>query len=202
MAADRYRWDGRRYRDSVSGRYVGAATVRRALDTVLRNDERRARTLADDLRAGRISRDAWHREMRGLVAEAHLYSAAAARGGWHAMTPAAYGQVGSAVRAQYRYLQQFVNDLESGLPLDGRFSQRASLYLQAARNTFYRADRAVQRANGMTEESNALEREAQHCAGANSCPAETAKGWVPLGALLLPGSRTCLVSCRCRILYR
>lgn len=199
----RYTWDGRRYRDRLTGRFVSPREVRFAIDVVLRRDSQRATDLADALRAGRMSRAEWAVRMREMVTEVHLYSAAAARGGWRQMSQAAYGQVGAAVREQVQFLDAFIADVESGAqPLDGRFTRRASMYVQAGRNTYHRAERAVQAGNGMTEERNVLDREAVHCQGPNSCPDQQARGWVPLGNLLLPGTRVCLTGCRCRMEYR
>ena len=121
------------------------------------------------------------------------------------MTPEAYGQVGAQVRAQLAFFEAFVADVNAGLALDGSFQRRAAMYVQAGRQTFHRAERQEQRAKGMTEEQNVedpLIPEAAHCDGPNSCKAQTAKGWVPIGELVPIGSRTCLSSCRCRLQYR
>jgi hypothetical protein len=202
VATRRYTWDGRRYRSALTGRYVSPREVRTALDTALRNTQPLARMLADDLRAGRVSRQEWAVRMRELVRSTHLMSSAAARGGWAQMTPEAYGQVGAAVREQYRYLDPFIAEVEAGLPLDGRFTARAAMYAQAGRNTFHRAERAVMLGQGMREERNVLDREAVHCEGPNSCPEQSARGWVPIGNLLPVGSRLCITACRCRMEYR
>jgi hypothetical protein len=200
-----FTWDGRRYRSVLTGRYVSPREVRAALDTALRQTQPLARMLADDLRAGRVSRAEWAVRMRELVRSTHLMSAAAARGGWAQMTPEAYGQVGAAVREQYRYLDPFIAEVEAGLPLDGKFTARSAMYAQAGRNTFHRAERAVMLDNGMTEEANVLAVDATHCGppeDPNSCPAQTRRGWVPIGNLLPVGSRTCVTGCRCVVSYR
>ena len=205
MALGRFRftWDGRRYRDTASGRYLSGREVRRMLDRALANLDGEYRGLAGDLRSGRISRAEWSLKMRELVRSTHVLSGVAARGGWASMTPEAWGQIGAAVREQFRYLDAFVAEVEAGtVPLDGRFTARMVMYGQAGRNTFARAERAVAQDNGLTEEKNVLEHEAEHCEGPNSCEEQSRREWVPIGNLLPIGSRECLTGCRCHMIYR
>jgi len=147
----RYQWDvGRqRYRDVRTGRFVSAAAVRRAIDQTIRAEAQRAKSLADDLRAGRISVDHWELEMRAMIRETHLYSAAAARGGWANMDDAAYFEVDGIVVEQDRFFAQFAADVRSGKQrLDGRLGQRAALYVEAGRTTHERAHRDVEQERG------------------------------------------------------
>ncbi|MBA2412272.1 MAG: hypothetical protein H0V63_05535 [Burkholderiaceae bacterium] len=176
-------------------------------DATLRNLTPEVRTLAGDLRAGRISTQQWAAQMRAIVADAHLLSAASARGGWSPdrMTDEAYGQVGSVIRGQLAYLDGFVADIEGGLPLDGAFTRRAVMYVQRGTNTYERARRAVETGRGMSEVRNLLDLtipETNHCVGAGSCPAESAKGWTTPDQMSLPGDRICINGCRCRLEWR
>ena len=118
------------------------------------------------------------------------------------MTPAALGQVGSQLRTQYAFLDGFIADLDAGRPVDGNVSRQATMYVEAARNTYHRAERDSQRQAGMTEERNILDREARHCEGPGSCPEQSALGWQPIGSLIPIGQRICLTSDRCRMEYR
>ncbi len=197
-----FRWDPaiNRYRDS-RGRLVAASWVRRELDAALDVRAKAAARLVEDLRAGRISLLDWRREMRQMIKDVHLYSAAAARGGWSAMSPAAYGQVGRRIRDEYGFLEGLVQDIAKGIPVDGRIAARARQYAHAGRDTFHVAERSVMRQGGMTEERNVLH-PAEHCTGAGSCVEQSDKGWVPLGTLLPIGRRKCRRNCRCTLEYR
>lgn len=196
-----YSFDPRagRYRDIRSGRLVSDVQVRRAIDTVLRNDKVRARTLAEDLRAGRISKQQWAADMRQIVREVHIYSAAAAKGGWAQMDAAAFGQVGAAVRRQNEFLHQFTFQVVTTLPLDGRFTQRAMSYVDAGRSTFHRVQQSEQLAHGKTEVRNILVDLSHSC---TECPALTAQEWIPIEQMPPPGERQCLGNCRCRLEFR
>ena len=52
---------------------------------------------------------------------------------------------------------------------------------------------------GFDEERSVLDEGALHCA---DCPAEAAKGWVPVGELTPIGERECMTKCRCSIEFR
>lgn len=194
-----YTWDqaAGRYRDA-RGRFVPRAAVRSAIDDALARANARARSLAEQLRGRRISLADWTLQMRGLVKEVHLYSAAAAKGGWDQLSPADYGRVGQVVRGEYAFLQRFAADIAAGRPLDGRFLRRVELYAQAGRRTYHQVERADMEVRGYDLEENILG-PADHC---DECPSLTAQGPVPIGTLPPIGTRTCLANCRCRIRYR
>lgn len=195
-----------RYRDRVTGRLVSDAQVRTAIEGVLRKDQIRMRELADAVRSGRMSREMWAVEFREMVTEVHLYSGAAARGGWRNMDSVAYGQIGAQVRAQLGFLAPFTQDVIAGrVTLDGAFTRRSLMYVQAGRTTFDLAQSAVKAAHGFEEESNVEDPaipETSHCVGPNSCRAQTALGWVPIGTLVPIGQRACLSGCRCKKAFR
>ena len=198
-----YRWNDPlgRYIDA-QGRIVSARRVRAELDRAIVGANLRAKELALQLQAGKIDVRTWRTEMRVLVRNVHLYSAAAARGGWAQMNLAAYGQVGGVLRRQYKYLDRFARQLSLGLPRDGFFLNRAELYTEAARGTFELARRDEMVKRGFDEEKNVLDDGARHCEGTMSCPAQRAKGWVAVGTLVPIGRRVCGTRCRCRIIYR
>lgn len=197
-----YTWDSvlQRYRDR-RGRIVARDQVRRAIDVTLDATERRARSLTEALRAGSLSLAEWETEMRALVKDVHLYSAAAVRGGWDRMTAGDYGRVGQLIRAQYGRLDAFATGLATGrIPLDGRAIVRAIMYAQAGRGTheaFANSDAKKEAAaqGGRLECRNVLG-DAQHC---DECPALTRLGWVPVEQMPLPGHRTCLTRCHCKL---
>ena len=202
----RYRWNDRAARYiGGDGRIVSQRAVRAELDAALDAASRRAVALGEQLRAGDLSLRAWRSEMRVLVRNVHLYSAAAARGGWAQMTQAAYGQVGGLVRFHYERLERLALQISHGLPLDGAFFHRVGLYVQAGRTTYDLAEFQVMDVRGFNEERNVLSGSVgaeRHCEGARSCKEQSRRGWVKLGALIPIGQRLCLGNCRCRKRYR
>lgn len=194
-----YRWDPRtaRYHDA-SGRIV--ARTRLVLDQALNNAQKRMLDSAERLRAGKLSLRGFRDEMQRTLSETHLYSAAAARGGWKQMRQADYGRVGGELKSQYRYLNRMVKQIGAGeQKLDGSFIRRVKLYAQSGRKTYHKTERGVQQDLGMDEERNVLHRDAEHCDG---CEVETRRLWVPIGELVPIGERDCLANDKCEIQYR
>lgn len=195
-----YTWNEQavRYVDNRTGRFVSRSDVMGSLDAALESAKGRGRALSEQLRAGQLSLQDWETGMRQTVKEVHLYSAAAARGGWAQMSYADFGNVGPAMRFQYERLHNFGAQIAAGLPLDGHFMQRTELYMLSGRSSYHKQDTVVQREAGMTEERNILN-PADHCDG---CVGESARSWVPLGKLVPPGNRLCLSRCKCQVEYR
>jgi hypothetical protein len=181
------------------GRFLSSREVREALDGALASVTARTRALAVDLRERRISLADWQLGMMREMKAAHLYGAAAARGGWQNMTPADYGRVGQQLRQQYEYLRAFGADILSGKQrMDGTLASRAELYGQSGRVTYHEVEKREMQVRGRTEERN-VRHPSDHCEG---CQRETARGWVPLGSLAPVGSRDCRTRDRCTIEYR
>lgn len=195
-----YRWNAAaaRYVDA-RGRFVSRPEVRGAIDTTLDRAAARIQAHAVALREGRLSLAEWQLAMRAEMKAMHLWSAAAARGGWAQMSAADFGRIGPVLRNQYGYLARFALQIEQGLPLDGRFVRRALMYAQAARATYHAQDELVHRERGFDQERNVIEPSAENCDG---CRSESRRGWVPLGKLVPIGGRECRTNCRCLVEYR
>lgn len=200
MPTPPYRFNARAYSYiDARGRFVSRLAVRNALDEALAANTGRVRALTEALRDGRLSIADWQLQMAREIKNAHLYSAAAAKGGWQNMTPADYGRAGQRIRAQYAFLNAFAAQVASGEQArDGRMVARAELYGQAGRNTYHLTERGEMEVRGMTEESSILH-PADSC---DECIAEAEAGWQPIGTLTPVGERVCLGRCRCTFDYR
>jgi hypothetical protein len=195
-----FRWNAAlaRYIDP-RGRIVSRLAVRGAIDDALAATGRRMKENTVLMRDRRISVADWKRRMKVDVKNVHVYSTAAARGGFAHVTPAEWGRVGNIVKAQYAHLDNFAAAVKSGsAPRDGRLVNRADMYAQAGRQSYQVADERVQLENGMREERNILHT-LDSCDG---CVDETAAQWVPIGELSPIGTRDCLSRCKCSIEYR
>lgn len=154
--------------------------------------------LSEQLRTRQIGLIEWELAMRKEVKAVQLYSAASAKGGLAQLSQADLGRIGAATREQYRRLSAFAQQIEDGLPLDGRFTQRARMYGAAGRGTYHKTERDEKERRGFTQEKN-RRYSGDSCPG---CVAAEAAGWVAIGELTPVGSRDCLTNCRCFIEYR
>ena len=183
-----------RYRDTLTGRFVPSATVRRELDRYLDASDDAARALARALRNREVSRADWELGMRRLIKNTHLNAVALERGGWANMRPQDYGRAGQIIREQYGYLKQFGLDIASGKQrIDGTLDFRAKLYTEAGRNSMYRSMHANMKAE-ITHVQSVLHAR-DNCRGC----LDLAGRWFRIGdpAYKLPGNRDCLHNCRC-----
>jgi predicted ABC-type ATPase len=196
-----YRWNpGTGRYHGAGGLIVSQQEIRRALDEALDRLQKRVAANAEALRSGKITLKAWRDQMQADLKDTHLYSAAAAKGGWAQLTARDYGMVGQQLREQYKYLDRLARQIRSGVQaLDGSFMVRSKLYAQSGRATYHLIEADLMDRLGMNEERNRLNPAAEHCDG---CIAESARGWVKRGALTPIGSRTCLSNDRCEINYR
>lgn len=190
-----------RYRDS-QGRFQSVQQVWETADTVMDNLAKDMVSQAQALQTGDISLRDWQLQMERQIKDAHLSMYAAAKGGWEQMTPADFGRAGNLIKKQYQYLRDWVQEIEEGLPFDGRQIQRAGLYARAPRETLSVVQRLEEQVRGKSQKRNILGI-ADHCHGSpRGCVEITGLGWVPIEAgpddgYYPIGSRLCLVRCKC-----
>lgn len=191
--------DAARYRDDA-GKLVAEAKVRAALDTVLTAQAGHARDLTQQMIDGDLSLASWQTQMQSAIKGSHLIGTSVASGGWAQLTKSDLGWTGQRIRAQYRYLANFAGQIAAGeQALDGTALSRAEMYMEAARATYQAALGRRAQGRGMEQERNFLGG-AEHSCG--QCPAESMRGWVPIGTLIPVGSRTCLSRCHCHLEFR
>ena len=189
----------RRYRDSASGHYVTASQVRQAVDAVIDAEDAKVAALSERLVDGDISLADWQSQMAGIMKTLHVTMGVAAVGGFNQADASDFGYMGSLIKKQYQYLQNFANDIVSGKQaLDGSLVSRAELYAQAGRGVFEDMVGREAENGGATQERSVLGA-ADHC---GDCLGEAAKDWSPLNSLIPIGERQCLARCHCTMEYK
>jgi hypothetical protein len=156
--------------------------------------------LAGQLINGDITVPEWQAAMREYIRLMHREAAAIAMGGIENVTPAQWGYVGSLVKKQYAYLDNFAKDIlaNPNAWLNGKLLVRMKLYERAAWGTFEQVIRRNMQAQGYDEERRVLG-SADHC---NGCLEQAGKGWQPIGTLDAIGEEECTTNCHCIFEYR
>ena len=158
------------------------------------------RALTEQLQAGSLSLAQWQQRMADELKMLHTGAAALGRGGWSQMSQSDWGWTGQRIRTQYGYLRNFANDLATGhQAFDGRMVARAAMYAEAARPTHRAMQRRMAMTLGREQERNQLGAADRHCGQCLEC---SARGWVAIGTLPAPGSRSCMSNCHCSLVYR
>jgi hypothetical protein len=198
-----YRWsEGLSNYIGANGKMVSRAVVNAALEQTVIGSQSEMVLLSERLQSGSLSITEWRAGMAEQIKIIQTSEAALARGGWVQMTQSDWGWVGSQVKAQYKYLDNFARQIANGeQPLNGRFLQRAKMYAQAGRAMFQEFRRRYMRIyKGATEERRVLG-VAEHCTEGKrpGCVEQAALGFLPVGSKeLVPiGGCTCLTACHC-----
>lgn len=193
-----FTWDGSSY--VRAGQPVPAVAVRQAIDTVIEKSAARMRGLTERLVSGGTDLASWQQGAAAEIKSLHVAIGIVASGGQAQLSQAGYGFLGSQIKPQYQFLNQFAADLASGkTPLNGRAVARADLYSRAAAGTFYEVQRRDERRKGNRLEAR-MRRASESCA---DCVGYAAQGYVPLGTLPAIGSASrCRTRCKCVFVWR
>jgi hypothetical protein len=195
-----YGWNGSRYIDLDTGRFVSFEKVRNALDEVSDAAAVRMNLLSQQLINQTISLSDWQIGMTEEIKLMHVTATASANGGWAQVSQSDWGKAGANIKEQYQYLNNFADQIASGQQaLDGRFMVRSDMYGDAARGTFEDIRFKSMEEDGFEEEIRVLEPGADHCDG---CVEQANLGWQPMGTLDDIGDEECGVRCKCNKRYR
>lgn len=181
-----------------NGTPIPDAEVRAGLRQIVSDSADRLQVLTERFQAGRLDLVGWREAMRAELRTSVGTAASLANGGLQQMGPSQRGVLSGLLRQQYGYLDVFSLDMSQGRVTDAQMLARARQYAGAATPAFETFRRRGAQGRGHTEEANQLGA-ADHCP---DCLAETARGFVPLGSLSLPGTRQCLGNCSCSITTR
>lgn len=207
-----YGWDPRlgktgRYVDLRTGKIVPRTDIAAAMERRLAGTQKAINTISRQFAQGNMSLAEWQTAMKTELKLLHTTAGALAKGGWGQMSQSDYGAIGAQTKEQYKYLQRFAQEIESGkqklLGLDGKpskqFLRRADMYGQAARGTNSQMERREANRGGATEE-----RRVRHSKDScEDCVRYESMGWQKLGTFPPPGvGSRCRTNCRCHLEYR
>jgi hypothetical protein len=200
LVAPQYRFNqsSKRYIQS-NGQFVPAKAVRAAVDKVIEGANQSVQGIAKQLQNGEISLATWQQQTSQALKLLHVANGLAALGGQKQASASDLGYMGSLIKKQYNYLNDFAKDIASGVQkLDGAFLSRVKLYSEAARGTYHSVQTREMKQAGVKEAKRVLG-PADHCPG---CLEQAAKGWQPIGEVAPIGSQQCLTNCHCEVVFQ
>lgn len=215
-----WRWDAARQAFvSRTGQDVGGAALKRQATQLADEAEHDMRAEAQRVAVGELPIDEWEKRQAEDVKDLYLCCAALSAGGWRNLTPAlqtlAEGSPGKppGIAFSIGRLWDFAHGIASGdgqAGTEAMIARRAALYSAASSGVFENVRRESHR-NARDEKGRRLylyEKNilmpGENCIasdGTPGCIEETARGWVPLGTLSLPTTRTCAMNCNCSMDY-
>ena len=136
-----WRWDDRakRYRDTATGRFITQHKAVTLRDYYIEAQKSQMDALTRKLLDRQINVQQWVLDMRQQVKETYINEYMLARGGRNNMTQADWGRVGRMLKDQYKYIDGFARDIDSGKVSGGQIRTRARMYVDSATQAFERA---------------------------------------------------------------
>lgn len=142
----------------------------------------------------------WQGEVANRIKGIHAANGALAKGGVQGLMPGDVNAIEGQIGRELQGLRRFASEISSGaLPLDGRVLRRIDHYAKAGRKTFHLILRRQMQELGYVWEKSVRTAEERSCGG---CRQEELRGWVPIGALVPIGERTCHRNCLCQLYFR
>jgi len=185
----------------IPDKYINSANVRLA-----KSQELAFRDLTKQLIDGEISDQQWYNSMRKMMKDQYRASYIASIGGVENYTRSEISKFGWRVRPQYRWLDNFLIELQNGKqPKDGRAVIRAGMYARAGNAIYQNNLLRIAEQNGMTMARRVLGVTDQHCHDSGDrpgCVELAAKGFVPIGQAVEIGSASCYSNCLCSFEFR
>lgn len=186
-----------RYRDTETGRFVSRDTVLDYVRQSIESSGEATKTLAERVSSGQLSSREFLTVFKQEIKDEYIRQYVAGRGGVGSMTQQDWGKLGSLIKEQYAYANNFATEI-AGLS-EAQIVNRAGMYIEAANQAFEAGYRkSVIESGNFTEERWVLG-DKQHCSG---CVDNSERGWVKIGELPAFGSTPCGSRCGCHISYR
>lgn len=186
-----------RYRDTETGRFVSRDTVLDYVRQSIESSGEVVKTLAERVSSGQLSSRDFLTVFKQEIKDEYIRQYVAGRGGVGSMTQSDWGKLGSMIKEQYAYANNFATEL-SGLS-EAQIVNRAGMYIESANQAFEAGYRKAITTTGSFTEERWVLGDKQHCQG---CIDNAAMGWVAIGKLPAFGSTPCGVRCGCHIEYR
>lgn len=195
-----------RYRYTISGIVVPESRIRLGMLRFSNQVQIQMRELTRQLVAKEITRKQWYNRM--LTAMKMEYKAAwlASIGGRSNYDRRQAALFGRAVAPQYRWLNNFLDDLnKKRQKLDGSAVMRAGMYARAGNSIYQNNLLLVAMNNGFNWAKRILGETDNHChskKGRQGCVELARKGWVRIADIVPIGDAACYSMCLCRYKFR
>jgi len=195
------------YRYIKSGRKVPDYRLALGGLRVAKAQERAMRELTVRLANGEISQQYWYDQMRLMMKNQYRAHYIASIGGVGNYDRSEISRFGWRMRPQYRWLDNFLLQIQNGTqPLNAFAIRRAGMYARAGNGIYQNERLRIAERNGMTEARRVLGVTDDHChpdkKGRPGCVELAAMGFVPIGQAVPIGDASCFSNCLCKFSFR
>jgi hypothetical protein len=185
----------------ADGRFVPASVIANLLDQEQAQTAVRLKALTRLLIDQKITLSDWEQRFAQTLKESNVRALALGAGGKARLTQRHYGSVGYQLQQQYKYLDNFAQQLSGQKLTEAQAIRRSGLYASSVRVTFNRSEQISREAEGFNEARRSLDPQAMHC---DSCLVHSTNGlWIPADQVVPAGvDCECGQWCRCTVTYR
>lgn len=195
-----------KYRYIISGRKVPEKYLTLGNVRVAKAQELYMRDLTKQMIDGAISEQQWYNAMRRAMKDQYRASYIASIGGIENYTASEISKFGWRVRPQYRWLDNFLLEIQSGKqPKNGFAVLRAGMYARAGNGIYQNNLLNIAIESGKKEARRILGKNENHCHDDGDRPGcvELAKlGWVPINKAVPLGEAACYSNDLCSWEFR
>ncbi len=134
-------WDDsvKRYRNPTTGQFVGIDTMTSLRKEFQESQKSRLAGLTTVMDAGTINMPTYERQVKDIIRQTYIDLYVMGAGGRNNMTQADWGRIGGILREQYKYLDPFMDQIESGELSQAQIVARLKMYINSASESFWRA---------------------------------------------------------------
>lgn len=133
-----WRWNAKlkRYRDTKTGRFIGARQMRELRNQFVGAMHGDQRALNKRLFNKSLSAQDWLKQSWETIRATHVDLYVLARGGRKQMTPADWGRLGGILKFQRHKLQGFAQEIVDGRLSVAQIEARSQMYINAATHSY------------------------------------------------------------------
>jgi hypothetical protein len=188
----------RRYRSKTSGKFLRKEAIAQLTEGHIQNVKNDLKTVSQLLINGKISLRNWQTTTAETLKILHTQEYLLGIGGQGAIKKENYLEIGRELKVQYQYLRNFAVELTQGKMTPAEVLNRATMYGDAAKVSYFRGERTAAKNAGLTYGMRILGI-AEHCP---ECLIYHARGIVPIDELILPTQAcSCMFKCKCTAKY-
>jgi hypothetical protein len=201
----KYYWDESvgRFRDDL-GRFVARNTIDQFVTQSIMTSTNVTDSLAQMVSNGLINVNDWKDTMRQEIKDEYIRQYLSSMGGREFMTQKDWGSIGGMLTEQYKYLDNFANDIATGELSEAQIMARSSMYVNSASEARERARERVATDLDYDMVEWVVDASLENC---DDCLAFAAMGVVSIdedpynGAYPGSGDTVCLTNCGCHEEY-
>lgn len=123
----------------LTGKILGKSGEHVLVNSVCDDGILAVNNITEQLLADQIDVNTWLREIRAELKTIYIQQYLLGIGGQAQLMPADYGSIGGMLADQYRYLQNFAQEIAAGNLTPGQIRQRIAMYANSCREGYARA---------------------------------------------------------------